>query len=252
MVSVTSSRTAGPNRRRVSSRSSACSRSSSRSSSTSMSVLRVTRKTWCSTTSRPGKSSSRCAAMSSSSGRNAESARWSLTTTKRGTLLGTFTRAKRSTPGAGPCASRTSTARLSESPLMYGNGCAGSTASGVSTGKTWARKYSPSRSRSARSSSPQCSIRMPGLGQRRLHLVQPAARVPLHQFLAALGDPGQRLPRGQPVRGPHRDAPCPGGASARRPGPCRTRPGCWRRWRGTSAAPAAAAGGPRPARAPGR
>ena len=52
--------------------------------------------------------------------------------------------------GARPVAgSRTSTARLSESPLMYGNGCAGSTASGVSTGKTWARKYSASRLRSA-------------------------------------------------------------------------------------------------------
>ena len=53
------------------------------------------------------------------------------------TLLGTLTRAKCSTPVAG---SRTSTARLSDSPLMYGNGCAGSTASGVSTGNTCARK----------------------------------------------------------------------------------------------------------------
>ena len=41
--------------------------------------------------------------------------------------------------GAGT-GSRTSTARLSDRPLMYGNGCAGSTASGVSTGNTWRRK----------------------------------------------------------------------------------------------------------------
>ena len=58
------------------------------------------------------------------------------TGTKRLTLLGTLTRAKRSPPSG----SRTSTARLSDSPLMYGNGWAGSTASGVSTGNTWRRK----------------------------------------------------------------------------------------------------------------
>jgi hypothetical protein len=73
-------------------------------------------------------------------GRYAASARWSFTSTKRGTLLGTLTRAKRSVPVLGPPMSRTSTARLSDSPLMYGNGCDGSTASGVSTGNTWARK----------------------------------------------------------------------------------------------------------------
>ena len=54
MSSATSSRTAGPNRRRTSSRSRACSRSSSRSSSTSKSALRVTRNRWCSTTCMPG------------------------------------------------------------------------------------------------------------------------------------------------------------------------------------------------------
>ena len=69
MSSATSRRTAGPNRRRTSSRSRACSRSSSRSSSTSTSALRVTRKTWCSSTSMPGNSISRCEAMRSSSGR---------------------------------------------------------------------------------------------------------------------------------------------------------------------------------------
>ena len=50
----------------------------------------------------------------------------------RGSVSGTLTRAKYSLPVSG---SRISTARLSDSPEMYGNGCAGSTASGVSTGK---------------------------------------------------------------------------------------------------------------------
>ena len=48
-------------------------------------------------------------------------------TTKRGTLGGTFTRAKRRSPVTG---SRTITARFSERWEMYGNGWPGSTASG--------------------------------------------------------------------------------------------------------------------------
>ena len=51
---------------------------------------------------------------------------------KRGSSGGTLTRAKRSSPVA---ESRTVTARFSDRFEMYGNGCAGSTASGVSTGK---------------------------------------------------------------------------------------------------------------------
>jgi hypothetical protein len=61
---------------------------------------------------------------------------WS-TETNRGTLLGTLMRANSSGPLSG---SRATTARFSDSPEMYGNGWAGSTASGVSTGKTCARK----------------------------------------------------------------------------------------------------------------
>ena len=49
-----------PNRRRSSSRSRASSRFSASSSSTSTSSLRVTRKTWCWTTSMPGNSCPRC------------------------------------------------------------------------------------------------------------------------------------------------------------------------------------------------
>ena len=70
MSSSTSRRTGGPNRRRGSSFSSACSRFSASSSSTSRSSLRVTRNVWCSRTSMPGNSWSRCAAMTSSSGTN--------------------------------------------------------------------------------------------------------------------------------------------------------------------------------------
>ena len=53
--------------------------------------------------------------------------------TQRGRLLGTLTRAKCSAPLTG---SRISTASESDRLEMYGNGCPGSTASGVSTGNT--------------------------------------------------------------------------------------------------------------------
>ncbi len=56
---------------------------------------------------------------------------------KRVSSGGTLTRAKWRWPLTGL---RTTTARLSESPEMYGNGCAGSTASGVRTGNTRCRK----------------------------------------------------------------------------------------------------------------
>ncbi|CAB4542844.1 unannotated protein [freshwater metagenome] len=53
-------------------------------------------------------------------------------TTKRGRFDGTLTRAKSSIPVSGFF---TTTARFSESPEIYGNGCDGSIASGVNTGK---------------------------------------------------------------------------------------------------------------------
>ena len=77
----------------------------------------------------PGNSWSRCAAMTSSSGTN----RCASTGTNLGRICGTFTLAKCSVPVRGL---RTITARLRERPEMYGNGCAGSTASGVRTGNT--------------------------------------------------------------------------------------------------------------------
>ena len=134
MSSATSSRTGGPNRRRASSRSSACSRSSSRSS-TSMSALRVIRNACCSTISIPGNNIGRKAAMSSSIGRkrtDLSSGSGLLSTTNRSTLSGTLTRAKCSPPSSGDL---TATARFRLRPLTNGNGCAGSTASGVRTGK---------------------------------------------------------------------------------------------------------------------
>ena len=126
--SSTSSRTGAPNRRRASSRSRACSTFSA-SSSTSRSSLRVTRKADASMTVMPGNTSSRCAAMTSSS--RTSRVPPSSAGSSRGSSGGTLTRAKCSAPFA---SSATTTARLSDSPEMYGNGCAGSTASGVRTG----------------------------------------------------------------------------------------------------------------------
>ena len=68
-----------------------------------------------------------------------------------------MTRAKRRTPLSG---SRTTTARLSERSEMYGNGCAGSTASGVRTGNTRSSNTSWSSSRCAFFSSSQSVIRI--------------------------------------------------------------------------------------------
>ena len=103
-----SSRTTSPKRRRRSSSWTACSRSSA-SSETVKSASRVTRKKPWSTTSVPGKSASRLAAITCSSGTKVPSAP---TATKRpSSSFGTFTRATISTSDSG---SRSSTARLSE------------------------------------------------------------------------------------------------------------------------------------------
>src|SRR5699024_505873 len=77
---------------------------------------------------------------------------------KRGSSGGTFSRAKCSLPVVGL---RTITARFNDSPEMYGNGCAGSTASGVSTGKIIFRKYLCSRSFSLSCSASKCTSVMP-------------------------------------------------------------------------------------------
>ena len=154
MVFSTSSRTGGPNRRSSSSRSSAFIRFSVTSSSISRSSFLVTRKTWCCTICMPLNSSPRCAAITSSIGTN----RSLDALTNRGNCEGTFTRANTVCPVAGL---RTMTARFSESPEMYGNGCAGSTASGVSTGRSRSRKSLRSAVRSSLDRSSQRTIAMP-------------------------------------------------------------------------------------------
>ena len=133
----------------------------------------------------------------------------SFTSTNRATLLGTLTRANRSVAPPGLPVSRTSTARFSDSPLMYGNGCEGSTASGVRTGKTWARKYSASRERSAVSSSSQCRIRMPWPASAGSMSSCQQRRVPGDELAGAPRDLGQRLPGGAPVAGTDAQAHVP-------------------------------------------
>ena len=85
----------------------------------------------------PGKRSSRWFEISSSSGRNRTVSPSLGSSTNRGSIGGTLSRANSWRPVR---ALRMRIARLSERPEMYGNGCAGSTASGISTGKTCAWK----------------------------------------------------------------------------------------------------------------
>ena len=79
-------------------------------------------------------------------------------TTNRGSTGGTFTRAIRCSPVPG---SPTSTRRFSDRLEMYGNGCPGSTASGVSTGKIWRWKTSTRYARSSSLSDDQSDSRTP-------------------------------------------------------------------------------------------
>ena len=92
---------------------------------------------WCCTTSIPGNSSPKNSPITSSSGTYLESELG--TCTNLGNKGGTFTLAKCSPFVFGFF--RT-TARLRDRPEIYGKGCAGSTASGVRTGKTCKLKYS--------------------------------------------------------------------------------------------------------------
>ena len=160
MDSSTSSRTDGPNLRRSSSFSRAARRFSASSSSTSRSSLRVTRNVCTPSTSMPGNSRFMWSAITSSSGTNL----CGPTGTNREKIGGTLTRAKCSLSVLGL---RTSTARFRDSPEMYGNGCAGSTASGVSTGKTrslnsFLQAFCSSRVRSAHRSSSMSSLASAG------------------------------------------------------------------------------------------
>ena len=135
--SSTSSRTGGPKRRSKSSCSRLVKRSSESSSSISKSWFRVTRNVRWPTISIPGKSCSRFSAIKSSRGMNRVEC--SVVGIKRLKIGGTFTRAKNFSLVSGLI---TRTPKLRDRPEMYGNGCDGSTANGVSTGKMRALKRS--------------------------------------------------------------------------------------------------------------
>jgi len=95
---------------------------------TARAPARVTRNPGTRTMCMPGKSWSNRAATTSSRGTNRSPSGRSV---NRGNSGGIFTRANRRSPVSG---SLTIAAKLSARPEMYGNGCAGSTANGVSTG----------------------------------------------------------------------------------------------------------------------
>ncbi len=192
MSALISRRTTSPKRRRRSSASTASSRSSA-SSETSKSASRVTRNTPLSTTSIPGKSACRCAAMTCSSATNVRPS--SPTGRKRGSIsFGTFTRANVRTP---VCGSRTRTASDSDRLEMYGNGRPTPTASGVSTGKIWRLKRSASCSPCSSERSSSADDVDAVLGQLRAQPPVEGARLAVAQVddpLAQLVDHLRRRP----------------------------------------------------------
>ena len=133
--------------------------------------------------------------------------------TNRSRSGGTFTRAKRIRRSAG---SRSQTARLSDRFEMYGNGCPGSTASGVRTGKTRSTKVAVElRARVLRELVPAQDADA-GARQARLEVAGEVPRVAHGQRVGPLGDEPQ-LRRGvQPVGREERRA---------RPSSCRRRRG---------------------------
>ena len=119
--------------------------------------------------------------------------------TQRGRIFGTLTRAKRSAPSVPRRKTASEMLRLE----MYGNGCAGSTASGVRTGKTLRWKYS---ARWARSSSVHLRHVQEELDAvpREFggEVVEQAAVLVLHHAAHHLGDQPKLLFRGESVGGP--------------------------------------------------
>ena len=119
-----------------------------------MSALRSTRTMFQPRTSMPVKSRCRKAPITSSIGTK----RPSPISRKRGRLGGTLTRAKRPVPLTG---SARSTASERLPPEMKGKGCAGSTTSGVRTGRIMRSKCSPSSICSASVSESKLTMRTP-------------------------------------------------------------------------------------------
>ena len=239
-----SRRTAGLVRRRRISSSSASSRSSAPSSSTSRSALRVTRKTWRSRTRMPGKRRPRLAAMTSSSGTKI--------------------------PGSGdtnrPEQRRDLDAREVDQVrvrILDPDGQVERQVRDVGEGVTRVDRQRREHREDARAEH--------GLQHASLGLVElrPAQDANALGRRAAAPAPGTARPAGWRRSGPAlRSGPAARTASARRRsvggqarplpvvsdrrrGPGRTRPGCWRRWPGTSLVRGAGCSGPRrgPARA---
>ena len=131
--------------------------------------------------------------MISSSGTNRSP---SGSSTNRGTFGGTFTRANLRTPVIG---SRTTAATFSDRLEMYGNGCAGSTDSGVSTGKIRSRNRRPRNARSSSPSSCQRASRMRFLVQRGQESSVNNTPGPRLQLVDAFADRLELLGRGHPV-----------------------------------------------------
>ena len=105
-------------------------------------------------------------------------------------------RAKRSSPSAG---SRTMIARLSERFEMYGNGCAGSTASGVSTGKMRSSNTAVRWLRSARVEVVPAREADAGLLERGRDLLGEHGGLAGHELVDARADRVQLLDLVEPV-----------------------------------------------------
>ena len=88
---------------------------------------------------------------------------------------------------------RTTTARFRDRPEMYGKGCAGSTASGVSTGKIWCRKRVNRRACSFSVSSLQRTRWMPSSASAGATSSLVAGGVPGHELAGAGPDHLQHL-----------------------------------------------------------
>ena len=88
---------------------------------------------------------------------------------------------------------------------MNGNGCAGSMASGVSSGNTWVRKCSSSQTRSAFLRSGAVDQHDADCRQRRAQF-QPALLLVAGELRHRLADPRELLGGGEPVRALGRDA----------------------------------------------
>ena len=126
------------------------------------------------------------------------------TATKRARPSGTFTRAERSSPLS---ESRTRTARLCESPEMYGNGCPGPTASGVSTGKMVRRTAPRDRPAPAACSSATEETTMPSSASAGTSTSLQSAAWRSVRSMTQLADLGKRR-AGRPAVGRAGGEPC--------------------------------------------